>query len=180
MNFSLGLKDIFTIPITIIIALWLGLTVLLLLPKTCLINLSLLFFKNKFQRWIGPVWLVLTCFLFIELTIKVGKYLINKFKWKKFIKNAPTRLEKLSPFEKVIIVYIYKEESHTAYLPINKGSVKLLESNFIIIKTVSTVSVDPINPRVPYTLQPWVINLLDNNTELLNKLMSVANEFVKK
>lgn len=62
-------------------------------------------------------------------------------------------------------------------MSINNGSVKLLESNFIITKTVNSALVDP---KLPYTLQPWVINLLDNNTEFLNKLISAANEFVKK
>lgn len=43
MNFNLNVKDIFTIPIRIIIALWLMLTAVLFLPKNCLVMLNLLF-----------------------------------------------------------------------------------------------------------------------------------------
>lgn len=177
MNFNLNVKDIFTIPIRIIIALWLMLTAVLFLPKNCLVMLNLLFLKTKFQSIISPVWTFLTCILIVELVIKIGKYCIDKLKWEEFIKTAPARLEKLSSFEKTIIVKIFEDKRRTAYLSINNGSVKLLESNFIITKTVNSALVDP---KLPYTLQPWVINLLDNNTELLNKLISAANEFVKK
>lgn len=74
----------------------------------------------------------------------------------------------LDDYKKTIVYLLYNEDNHTHELPLNDGAVVFLENMMVIGKTTSQYFVDDItNPMFPYSLQPWVIEKLQNDEELL-------------
>lgn len=81
---------------------------------------------------------------------------------------AHERLQKLDGYQKSVIYELYREDDHTAELPIHDGAVHWLEQNIMILRTASQNAVSDLNYAVfPYVLQPWVIGELEKDKELL-------------
>ena len=96
-------------------------------------------------------------------------YQINKRAKKKFIDNASNRLSDLNDYQKTIVYALYKEDNHTKELPIHDGAVHILEHNLVIQKAATQYMVSDLNNAVlPYFLQPWVVNELQKNPQLMN------------
>ena len=60
------------------------------------------------------------------------------------------------------------EDNHTSELPFHDGAVKWLKQNMIITETTNQYLVSDLNNAVfPYLLQPWAVEELQNDSELL-------------
>ena len=87
---------------------------------------------------------------------------------KKFKATAKERLQKLDNYQKAIVYVLYMEDNHTSELPFHDGSVKWLKQNMIINETTNQYLVSDLNNAVfPYMLQPWAVEELQNDSELL-------------
>lgn len=93
-----------------------------------------------------------------------------------FIKKAPERLRKLSPYQKAILYGLFMEDNHTESLPYNDGAVRVLEHNGYILRTSDMTLASDLNYiEILYTLKPWVIDELIQNKELQNEFRLVFN-----
>lgn len=76
---------------------------------------------------------------------------------------------------------MYIEEDHTEVLPLNSGAIVYLESMLVIGKVTNQYFVDDItNLTFPYMLQPWVIEKLQNDNELLLSYKEAYNIQMEK
>ena len=75
---------------------------------------------------------------------------------------------------------LYKEDNNTSELPLNDGAVVFLEHWMVIQKAASQYAVeDLINPRFPYFLQPWVVDKLNKDENLLLSFKKAAEQQLK-
>ena len=91
--------------------------------------------------------------------------------------------EKLSEndYQKAIVYSLYMEDNHTGELPLHDGAVKLLKQNIIITETTNQYAVSDLNNAVfPYMLQPWVIEELQKDNELLSTFHKAFNKMNDK
>ena len=73
------------------------------------------------------------------------------------------------------------EDNHTDELPLHDGAVKWLEQNIIITKTTNQYAVSDLNNAVfPYMLQPWAVEELQKDSELLTHFRVAYNQMEAK
>lgn len=100
---------------------------------------------------------------------------------KKFKATAKERLQKLDDYQKAIVYGLYMEDNHTDELPLYDGAVNYLEHNVIIVKTTNQYAVSDLNNAVfPYMLQPWVVEELQKDSELLSHFCAAYNQLDAK
>ncbi|MGL5379746.1 super-infection exclusion protein B [Clostridium sp.] len=98
----------------------------------------------------------------------IYNYFKDKHTSKKVEENSGKFLVSLDTFKKAIVYGLYLEEDHTEELPLNSGAVVHLEHMMVIGKATNQYFIDNLNnPVFPYMLQPWVIEKLNNDNELL-------------
>ena len=77
-------------------------------------------------------------------------------------------MQKLDDYQKAIVYGLYMEDNHTSELPFHDGAVKWLKQSMIIIETTNQYLVSDFNNAVfPYMLQPWAVEELQKDSELL-------------
>lgn len=168
MNFNLNLSDIIKAPLKIIVGVTIAFGIILFEPDIVVKRLYMVSLRDKYGFIIAIVFL---CFLSITIVglstllwDKSREILLNK----KALNNAKKNLKKIDNYKAAIIYSLYKEDNHTAELPLNNGAVRWLEHLMIIGKVTNQVfTMDFENLRFPYMLQPWVITELDINRELM-------------
>jgi putative phage membrane protein len=168
MNFNLNLSDIIKAPLKIIVGVTIAFGIILFAPDIVVKRLYMVSLRDKYGFIIAIVFL---CFLSITIVglstllwDKSREILLNK----KALNNAKKNLKKIDNYKAAIIYSLYKEDNHTAELPLNNGAVRWLEHLMIIGKVTNQVfTMDFENLRFPYMLQPWVITELDINRELM-------------
>lgn len=80
-------------------------------------------------------------------------------------------------YKKMIVYGLYQEYNNTAELPLNDGAVVFLEHWMIIQKATSQYMVsDMIDPKFPYFLQPWVVEKLQMDENLLLSFKNAAEK----
>lgn len=178
MKLDLNLTDILNLPVKIMSALTLASGFLLLLPKRFLAKLYLTPFIDKYGFIIGLVFIISLAILLVTLVIQIFNHLSDKKNKKWFYDTASERLMKLSPYEKSIVLILYENANYTHLLPVHDGAVKKIKADFIISEAATQYAVaDLNNAKFPYFLQPWVVNELQKNNELLKNFENTANEF---
>lgn len=76
---------------------------------------------------------------------------------------------------------LYKEDNNTSELPLNDGAIVFLEHWMVIQKANGQYFVDDLtNPMFPYFLQPWVVNKLNEDEDLLISFEKAAEQQLKK
>ncbi|MFC0234121.1 superinfection exclusion B family protein [Vagococcus entomophilus] len=180
MKLDLNITDILNLPVKIMSALALASGLMLLLPSKFLAKLHLTSFINKYGFIIGLVFVVSLAILIVTLLIQTFNFVSNKRKMKWFYKTAEKRLRKLSPYEICIVLSLFENENYTNLLPINDGAVKKIENEIIIGKVTTLYMISNLNTaKIPYLLQPWVVNELKEKPDLLTFFESSAKEFIK-
>lgn len=124
-------------------------------------------FREQWGGIIGIVFLITAALSVQEICVKYYKQHKEKIYMKKFEEKQPTILKELSLQEMFIIALIEESPNKTISLPINDGIIKRLESKFIIARTANTVFSDFIEPKFPYTLNPWVSETLNSNSDII-------------
>lgn len=168
MKFDFNIADFFKLPTKIMFGIAIASGMILFFPNDIIDKMYMLDFRNNYGFTIGLIFLTSISILSVTFIICCYKYFSNKHFTKKFKSTAKERLQKLDDYQKAIVYELYKEDNHTAELPLYDGAVKWLKQNIIIIETTSQYIVSDLNNAAfPYMLQPWVIEQLQNNKDLL-------------
>ncbi len=137
-------------------------------------------FINKYGFIIGLVFIVSLAILIVTLIIQIFNFISNKRKLKLFYKTAEKRLRKLSPYEICIVLILFENKNHTNLLPINDGAVNRIENEMIVGKLTNQYMVsNPNTAKIPYLLQPWVVNELEGNSDLFTYFENTAEAFIE-
>lgn len=181
MNLDFNLADFFKLPTKIMFALALASGLVLFLPESIVTKMYMVDFRNKYGFAIGLLFLISFSILVVTLFVGGYKYFSHIYFMKKFRATAKERLQKLDNYQKAIVYDLYMEDNHTGELPLHDGAVKLLKQNIIITETTNQYAVSDLNNAVfPYMLQPWVIEELQKDSELLSLFHIAYNEIDKK
>lgn len=140
---------------------------LIFLPSNVISRLYMDSLKLNYGFVIGAVFIVsisiLSCYTFIT----VGKSVLRKYNNKQFIRHRKMFLEKLDYEDKVLIKEMMNQISKTLELPMKHGTVIKLSYYNVITPAGSTHMVNPLDMRITYFLQPWVIAEVTANPDLL-------------
>lgn len=170
MNINTNLIDFLKLPTKIFVSLTIASGLVLFLPDTIIEKIYMTNFTKEYGFIIGLVFIISISISLVSCTIILYKYIIIRYNKFKFYKHAAERLEKLSPYQKAILYSLYLEDNYTHELPFNDGAVKILEQKMMITKTTNTYLVEDLsNPIFPYMLQPWVIEKLNEDNDLVEK-----------
>ena len=181
MNFDFNLADFFKLPTKIMFALALAAGMVLFLPENIVSKMYMVDFRNKYGFAIGLLFLISFSILIVTVVIGGYKYFSHKHAMKKFKATAKERLQKLDDYQKAIVYGLYMEDNHTGELPLHDGAVKWLKQNIVIIETTNQYAVSDLNNAVfPYMLQPWAVEELQNDSELLTHFRTAFSQIEAK
>lgn len=174
---NVNIKELLTLPTYILSALAIASGVILFLPEPLINQIYMSDFRDNYGFIIGLTFLVSISILLVSVGIWLFKLGSNRRFRKKFLKNGEKKLCKLNDYEMAIIYTLYSQDNRTFNLPINDGAISGLEYNKMVGKVGSSHMVDMMNPRIPYLLQPWVIEKLDEKPDLLNSFRTAYQKY---
>ena len=165
------MKDIASLlklPPKILAGLAIASGLLLFLPSNIISRLYMDNFKSTYGFVIGVVFIVTISILSSYLFITIGKSVMKIYNNKQLIKHRRAFLEKLDNEDKILIKEMMNQASKTLELPMKHGTVIKLSYYKVISPAGSNHMVDPLDMRITYFLQPWVIEEITANPNLLN------------
>lgn len=169
MKIDFNIKEILTLPMTIMAALSLASGILLFSPTALIERMYMLDFREKYGFIIGIVFIVSVSILFVNFIYKTSTSISNAKSKKNFYATAEKRLQKLNNYQKAILYALYQQDNRTLPLPLHDGAVLELEQNMMVGKATSQYFVNDLNnASFPYLLQPWVVDELNNKSNLLS------------
>lgn len=178
---ELNIMDFLKLPTKIMVAIALATGMILFLPDSLISKMYMDEFRNEYGFIIGAVFVVSISILTIGVIISIYNYFYERHKQKRIKENSGKLLASLDDYKKTIVYLLYNEDNHTHELPLNDGAVVFLENMMVIGKDTNQYFVDDIiNPMFPYLLQPWVIEKLQNDEELLSSFeRAVEKQMIK-
>lgn len=145
----------------------------LFLPDSIINKLFLDKIRNSIGAILGIVFLISVVLVIVILLICVFDFIANKYKLKKLKKRITKYLlENKNEVIIQIIKELLKEKDHTGPLPYNNGATAELTSRGIISLTSANNPVefgDNNEMFTNYFLQPFIIEIIENNEELRKK-----------
>ena len=181
MKFDVNLADFFKLPTKIMFAIALASGMILFLPDNIVSKMYMVDFRNNYGFAIGLLFLISFSILVVTLLAGCYNYFHDKYSLKKFKATAKERLQKLDDYQKAIVYGLYIEDSHTDELPLHDGAVHWLEQNLIITKTTNQYAVSDLNNAMfPFMLQPWAVEELQKDNELLSKFHTAYTQMEAK
>lgn len=174
---KIDIKEILTLPTYILTAIAVASGVVLFSPEVFIKHIYMSTFRDKYGFIIGIIFIVTTSILIVSVAFWLFRLLRNKWIEKKFYEIGGKRLNNLNDYQKAIIYLLYQEDNRTAPLPLHDGAVSELEYHVMIGKVSSTQMVNMMNPAISYMLQPWVIQKLDEDQELLNSFYNAFHKY---
>lgn len=161
--------DFLKLPPNILGALSIASGALLLLPDRLTKKLYMTEFRDKYGFAIGIVFVVSTAILIILIVGKIYHYFYDKYSSKKLVEAQTKYLKRMTQQQVFVIREFINEPTHTLSIPYNDGLVIELQHLQIITPAGNTHLVDMSDPRIPFFLQPWVIERINNDDELRQK-----------
>ncbi len=178
---DLNIMDFFKLPTKIMVAIALATGMILFLPDELISKMYLDGFRNEYGFIIGAAFVVSVSILTIGIIISIYNYFHEMHTQKKVKENSGKFIASLDDYKKTIVYLLYNEDNHTHELPLNDGAVVFLENMMVIGKATNQYFVDDItNPMFPYLLQPWVIEKLQSDEELLASFERAAEKQMHK
>lgn len=173
MKLDLNIKEILTLPTTIMAALTLASGILLFSPTALIEQMYMIDFREKYGFIIGIVFIVSISILIVNIIYQTSTAISNAKSKKQFYATAEKRLQKLNSYQKAIIYALYQQDNRTLPLPLHDGAVLELEQDIMVGKATTQYMVSDLNNALfPYLLQPWVVDELNSKTDLLSDFRS--------
>ena len=94
--------------------------------------------------------------------------------------KAKDKIERLSIDEKKIIIYMYRHQADSIVLPSTSSAVIHLENNLMISKATNIGQHLGKAQIVSYFLQQWVIQSLENNSDLMKGIPDRLPEDIER
>ncbi|EOU1466885.1 superinfection exclusion B family protein [Clostridium perfringens] len=177
LNITENITSLLKLPNELMASITFATGLVLFLPESIINTLYMSAFKEKYGFIVGVVFIISFSILLISLITTSYKSLRRVYINKNFKKNSKKILMNLTLGEKAVVTVLYEKPNHTLELPINDGIINCLEQKLIITKTTTQYPVsDLTNPKFPYMLQPWVVEKLQNDQELLSLFENNLNE----
>ncbi|MED4016291.1 superinfection exclusion B family protein [Sutcliffiella cohnii] len=181
MKIDFNIKEILTLPTTIMAALSLASGILLFSSTTILEKMFMIDFRDNYGFIIGIVFIVSLSILIVNLIYKIAKSISDARAKKYFYETAEKRLLKLNNYQKAIIYELYQQDNRTLPLPLHDGAVLELEQHIMIGKATTQYMVSDLNnASFPYLLHPWVVDELINKPGLLKNFNDAYNALYEK
>ena len=159
--------DFLKLPPNILGALSIASGALLLLPDQLAKRLYMTEFRDKYGFTIGIIFVVSTAILIVLIVSKIYHYFYDKHSSKKLVEAQTKYLKRMTPEQVIVIREFINEPTHTLPLPYNNGLVIELQHLQIITPAGQTHLVDMLDPQIQFFLQPWVIQRINNDDELM-------------
>ncbi|TWT08203.1 hypothetical protein FQV26_10445 [Planococcus sp. CPCC 101016] len=181
MNLDFKITEILTLPISIMAAISLASGILLFSPLSFLERLFMTEFREQNGFIVGIVFLVSTSILVVNLSYKLVKSAVEAKNRRDFYADAEKNLKKLTDYQKAIVYTLFQEDNHTANLPLHDGAIAVLSQKFIIGQVSGKYMVEDLNTaEVPYLLQPWVADEIQNKPSLSTDFKNAFNRQIEK
>lgn len=178
---KLNIMDFLKLQTKIMVAIVLATGIVLFLPGELISKMYMDEFRNEYGFIIGTVFIVSISIVTVRMLISIFNYFHEIYTQKKIKENSGKFIASLDAYKKTIVYLLYNEDNHTHELPLNDGAVVVLENMMVIGKATNQYLVDDItNPMFPYLLQPWVIEKLQSDKELLASFERAAEEQMHK
>ena len=164
--------DFLKLPPNILAAISLVSGVILFAPRNFINKLYMIKFRDQFGFIIAIMFLISTAILIILSLIIIFKKVKSLIDSKKMRKARINYLLNADNYKVKLIKDFIKEETHTLQIQQNDGLTVELEHLGLISMAGNTQPVDfgyNNEMYLRYFLQPWVINLINNNEELKKK-----------
>jgi len=164
---KIDIREILTLPTNIMIALAIASGISLFSPDLIADQMYITDLRDKYGLFIGIVFIITISILIVNLVYKISTSVRKAKNEKLFYETAGKRLKNLNRYQKAIIFGLYQEDNRTLPLPVYDGAMAELAEHMMVNKIPGEHPVHSMeNPRIPHMLQPWVVNELNNSTEL--------------
>lgn len=178
---KLNIMDFLKLPTKIMVAIALATGIVLFLPGELISKMYMDEFRNEYGFIIGAAFIVSISIFTVGIVISFYNCCNKIYTRKKTKRKMYKLLASLDDYKKTIVYALYNKYNHTHELPLNDGAVVFLENMKVIGKATNHCCVDDItNPKFPYLLQPWVIEKLQSDKELLASFERAAEEQMHK
>ncbi|MFC7061045.1 superinfection exclusion B family protein [Halobacillus seohaensis] len=166
------IKDLLTLPVSIMAAIAIGTGLLIFLPDSLLKTMYLIDLQNSYGQYIGIAFILSLSILVVNIVVGLLKTIKQSRNMREFYDKAEERLLSLNDYQKSIVFLLYNEDNHTLNLPHNDGAVSFLSHRSIIgmVSEGQFIVNDLNNPEIPYMLQPWVIDEISKSQVLKDEL----------
>ncbi|QNP18278.1 superinfection exclusion B family protein (plasmid) [Bacillus pumilus] len=176
----MNIKELLTMPTYLIISLTVASGILVFAPEWIISKFSMTTFKTEYGFWIGLIFIVCVSIISILFLIGLGKILLRIIYNRMMFAQAEKRLKRLNEYQRYIVYAMYSKENFTLDLPVNDGAVNELVSLNVIGRSGSLFLIDPSNPHFSFHLQPWALQELKKNSELLSTFKASFDEKYKQ
>jgi len=149
------------IPMAFLVAINTVLSIIIFIPESYAKALAVFDFRTEYRKFLGPLFLVTFSYIIARFYLILHKSL----KSKKRLKEYQDRLHSLTPEEKGFLLPYIKNEKNTIHSEIGDGIASGLERKTIIYQPAQVFNA---LRGIPYNLQPWAREYLDENYELLD------------
>lgn len=160
--------DLLKLPPRILAGLAIASGLLIFLPDNIINMLYMSELKVKYGFIIGSVFIVSISILVCYGIILVSKSIIRANNKRKLIVRRKEFLEKLDYESRSLLREMMNQPSKTLELPMHNGTVIKLKHYNVITPAGTSHLVNPLDMRIPYFIQPWVVDELNNNPNLLS------------
>ena len=165
VNISGNIENILKLPLKIMVALCISSGLILFLPNKIIEKLYMVSFRDNFGFVLGIVFVVSLSIILCTLVVMIATTIINKIRNKRIIKGRNKIMENLDKNEKRLLKLMYDEDDKTLDVPYNSGMVVKLTSYDLIAPVTATNYIDILDPRIPYFLQPWVCEYIQDHKD---------------
>lgn len=166
--------DFIKLPPNILAAVSVVSGIILFIPDKLAKKMYMYDFRNDYGFIVSIIFLISISILIVLLFTNIYKKIKNKIDNNKLKKGRTKYLLNADKTKVKLIKAFIKEETHTLKLNQNDGLTQELSYYGIISLAGSTQAVDfgyDNEMYLYYFLQPWVINLINSNDELIKKYL---------
>ncbi len=161
--------DFLKLPANILSALAIASGILLFAPDNVVQTLYMTEFRAQYGFSIGLVFVVSISLLAVFSVMKIYKAIANKHNTKKLNESQEKFLLEITGNKAGLIMEFLRQPTHTLTLPMNDGLVRELQYYNVITPAGTTHLVSMPDPRIPFFLQPWVVEKIKGNETLRDK-----------
>ena len=163
------LLELLKMPAYLLGALAIASGILLFSPDNIISMLYMTEFRTNYGFGIG-ITFTLSFSILVVLLLKLAyKGLKDKYDIWQLKKSQNKFLMKLNNQKVGLIKEFIKQPTHTVILPMHDGLVLELQHFVVISPAGQTHMISMDYPQIPYFLQPWVIERINENEELKKK-----------
>lgn len=160
--------DLLKLPPRILAGLATASGLLIFLPDNIISRLYMSELKTEYGFIIGVVFILSISILSCYGIIKVSKSIIKVYNNRKFLRLRKEFMKKLNYEDKRLLREMMNQPNKTLDLPMNNGTVIKLSHYKVITPAGTSHLVNPLDMRIPYFIQPWVVDEINENPHLLS------------